>query len=178
MHEYFSFLSEEGCQYLKTYLDMRMRQGEVLSPEAVVITPKAGGKAFISTAKIGEAMRKASNPNRPYVLRSYFATQMMMVEAKGLIIRDYRTFFMGHKGDYPITPHRTMNKTQLLSASSWPSSSRTRRPLELENTHDNTCSIAWVRPGFWESKETGVPSQPAREILSLTPPVRWLRRAC
>ena len=66
-----------------------MRQGEVLSPESAVVTPKAADKAFISTTKIGEAvrkaMRKSGNPNRPYVLRSYFATQMMMAEAKGLI---------------------------------------------------------------------------------------------
>lgn len=58
-----------------------------------------------------KAIRKAGFPWRPYVLRSYFATQMMLAESKGLIIRDYRSFFMGHKGD--IEGVYTLNKRRL-----------------------------------------------------------------
>jgi hypothetical protein len=36
---------------------------------------------------------------RPYVLRAYFDTQLMLAESKGLVLRDYRQFWMGHKGD-------------------------------------------------------------------------------
>lgn len=114
-HEYFTFLSEEGCQYLKGYLDLRMRAGERLSGESAVVTPKTARKSFITTVNIGDivrkAIRKAGHPWRPYVLRSYFATQMMLAESKGLIIRDYRTFFMGHKGD--IEAVYTLNKKRL-----------------------------------------------------------------
>lgn len=56
-------------------------------------------------------MRKAGFQWRPYVLRSYFDTQMMLAESKGLVIRDYRSFFMGHKGD--IEAVYTLNKRKL-----------------------------------------------------------------
>jgi hypothetical protein len=45
------------------------------------------------------------------VLRSYFDTQLMLAESKGLILRDYRTFWMGHKGD--IENRYTTNKQRL-----------------------------------------------------------------
>ena len=46
---------------------------------------------------------------RPYVLRGYFDTQLMMAESKGLIMRDYRQFFMGHVGD--IEHRYTLDKS-------------------------------------------------------------------
>jgi integrase len=113
--EYFTFLGEEGCEYLKSYLEMRIRDGESLTRESAVITPKVAAKPFIRTINIGDAARKAIRaagfPWRPYVLRCFFATQLMIAESKGLIIRDYRTFFMGHKGD--IEAHYTLNKRSL-----------------------------------------------------------------
>jgi len=57
------------------------------------------------------AIRKAGFPWRPYVLRSYFDTQLMLAESKGLILRDYRQFWMGHKGD--IENRYTTNKQKL-----------------------------------------------------------------
>ena len=48
---------------------------------------------------------------RPYVLRSYFDTQLMLAESKGLVLRDYRGFWMGHKGD--IENRYTTNKARL-----------------------------------------------------------------
>jgi len=114
-HQYFTFLSEEGCDYLKAYLEMRIRNGEKMTPDSAVISPKIAKKQFIATTNIGDAarnaIRKAGFPWRPYVLRSFFATQMMLAESKGLIIRDYRSFFMGHKGD--IEAVYTLNKRKL-----------------------------------------------------------------
>ncbi len=114
-HEYFTFLSAEGCEYLKAYLEMRIRRGEAITGQSPVITPKTAKKEFIRTINIGDAVRKAIRkagfPWRPYVLRSYFATQMMLAESKGKIIRDYRQFFMGHKGD--IEAVYTLNKRVL-----------------------------------------------------------------
>lgn len=102
-HQYFTFLSEEGCGYLKDYLEERLREGEHLIPASPIITPKQKMKPFIRTTNIGDvirgAMRQAGLPWRPYVLRSYFDTQLMLAESKGLVIRDYRQFWMGHKGD-------------------------------------------------------------------------------
>ncbi|MEM3871736.1 MAG: site-specific integrase, partial [Nitrososphaeria archaeon] len=114
-HQYFTFLSEEGCEYLKDYLESRIREGEVLGPDSPIITPKQRMKPFIRAVNIGdiirEAIRKAGYPWRPYVLRSYFDTQLMLAESKGLVLRDYRTFWMGHKGD--IEARYTTNKQRL-----------------------------------------------------------------
>ncbi len=114
-HQYFTFLSEEGCEYLKDYLDERMRQGEKLTPESPIMTPKQKMKPFIRGINIGDLirdpMRKAGFQWRPYVLRSYFDTQLMLAESKGLVLRDYRAFWMGHKGD--IENRYTTNKQNL-----------------------------------------------------------------
>jgi len=111
-HQYFTFLGEEGCSYLKDYLDERIRQGEKLTKDSAIVTPKLGRKPFITAINIGDAIRQAIRsagfPWRPYVLRSYFDTQLMLAESKGLILRDYRSFWMGHKGD--IEARYTTNK--------------------------------------------------------------------
>ena len=114
-HQYFTFLGEEGCEYLKDYLSERMREGEEISHESAIITPKLRMKPFIRSVNIGDAVRgairKAGFSSRPYVLRSYFGTQLMLAESKGLVIRDYRSFWMGHKGD--IENRYTTNKYRL-----------------------------------------------------------------
>jgi hypothetical protein len=116
-HQYFTFLSQEGCEYLREYLESRMRRGEMLSGDSPLINPKVAKKNFIRAINIADVMRKAIRkagfPWRPYVLRSYFDTQLMLAESKGLVLRDYRQFWMGHKGD--IEAHYTLNKQKLPS---------------------------------------------------------------
>jgi len=48
---------------------------------------------------------------RPYVLRAYFDTQLMVTETHGKISHAYRQFWMGHKGD--IEARYTTNKGRL-----------------------------------------------------------------
>jgi hypothetical protein len=116
-HQYFSFLSEEGCEYLKDYLRDRMSQGEKIQKDSSVITGKHQNriKPHVSTSNISDmirvAIRTAGFTWRPYVLRAYFETQLMLADSKGLILRDYRTFFMGHKGD--IENRYSTNKGKL-----------------------------------------------------------------
>jgi len=114
-HQYFTFLGEEGCDYLKDYLEERIRDGEEITSNSPTITPKLRMKPFIRDVNIGDmiraALRKAGFPWRPYVLRSYFDTQLMLAESKGLVLRDYRQFWMGHKGD--IENRYTTNKQRL-----------------------------------------------------------------
>ena len=114
-HQYFTFLSEEGCQYLKDYLEERILSGERLTLNSSIIRPKVADKPFIRTVNIGDmirkAIRKAGFNWRPYVLRAYFDTQLMLAESKGLVLRDYRQFWMGHKGD--IENRYTTNKCRL-----------------------------------------------------------------
>lgn len=85
-HEYFTFLSAEGCAHLKAYLEFRARNGESIKGDSPIIVPKARTNDFIRTINIGDTIRKlirkAEFPWRPYVLRSYFATHLMIAESK------------------------------------------------------------------------------------------------
>ena len=91
-----------------------MSRGEKLTPDSPVITPLQSGLAgnHIRTTNIGDMMKKpiraAGLDFRPYNLKRYFLTRLMMAEADGLIIRDYRLFWAGHTGDIQHT--YTVNK--------------------------------------------------------------------
>lgn len=124
-HRYLSFLSSEGCEYLKAYLEKRLAQGEALTPKSPVIAVKPGyetkgkspenhGSRFITSKNISRDIRVAMRPRftwRPYVLRAYFDTQLMVAENHGKISHSYRQFFMGHKGD--MEARYTTNKGRL-----------------------------------------------------------------
>jgi len=105
-HKYFTFLSGEGCTYLKEYLEERIRGGEKLKPTSPVIAherSEAAEKPFVMTRKIThfvrKCMRRAGVYKRPYVLRAYFDTSMIIAESRGKISHPYLQFLMGHKGD-------------------------------------------------------------------------------
>lgn len=124
-HKYFTFLTKEGCEYLRAYLEKRMAEEEELTHDSpvIVVTPgfeKKGkgkrnrGSRFICTRNISREIREAIRPRfkwRPYVLRAYFDTQMLLAESHGKIAHPYRVFFMGHKGD--IEARYTTNKGRL-----------------------------------------------------------------
>ena len=105
-HKYFTFLINEGCVYLKEYLEERMRSGEKLRPESPLVAherPRAETRRFMLTRKITHliriAMRRAGVRKRPYVLRAYAETQLIIAESKGIISHPYLQFVAGHKGD-------------------------------------------------------------------------------
>ncbi len=128
-HRYFTFMGGEGCDYLKAYLEQRLARGEVLEGSSAVIAVKRGhesrgfrngdrvGGLHVVTKTVTKEIRDAMRPRfmwRPYVLRAYFDTMMMLSESKGLVLRDYRAFWMGHKGD--IEARYTVNKGLLPDA--------------------------------------------------------------
>ena len=106
-NEYFSFIGNEGANYLKIYIEGRIEQGETIRSESPIITPaKQGIRAnvhFITTTNIGDlirnTIRRSGLRQRPYVLRKYFDTQLLQAESKTNMKRDYRVFWMGHTGD-------------------------------------------------------------------------------
>jgi hypothetical protein len=116
-HRYFTFLSGEGCTYLKEYLDSRIRQGETLGPESPVIGHErsSASRRFQLTKKISHlirtAMRRAGVYKRPYVLRCYAETQLIIAESRGKISHPYVQFIAGHKGD--IESRYSTNKGKL-----------------------------------------------------------------
>jgi hypothetical protein len=116
--KYFTFLSHEGCDYLKEYLEERIRNGEKLTPETPLIgheRPGAAEKKFSMTRKlthfIKKYMRAAGVNKRPYVLRAYAETQLIIAESKGKISHPYLQFIAGHKGD--IEARYSTNKGKL-----------------------------------------------------------------
>ena len=124
-HKYHSFLGPEGCDYLKAYLEKRLAEGEDLKPRSAVIAYKKGygetgfreaGREdqHITRKTLTKEIRDAMRPRyewRPYVLRAYFDTQLLVAENNGRIAHAYRQFFMGHKGD--IEAVYTTNKGRL-----------------------------------------------------------------
>lgn len=112
-HQYFSFLTEEGCIYATEYLNSRFATGEELTEESPLIKPdenksrKEAQNIFLETQlvsrEIKKAITKAGFKWRPYVLRAYFATNLDLAENKGDISHSWRQFFMGHKGDIEAT---------------------------------------------------------------------------
>jgi hypothetical protein len=104
-HKYFTFLSSEGCTYLKEYLEERLRSGEELQPDTPLIAHERAGaqKPFMLTRKIThlirQSMRKAGVHKRPYVLRAYAETQLIIAESKGILSHPYLQFIAGYKGD-------------------------------------------------------------------------------
>ena len=112
-HQYFTFLNQKGCDYLLAYLKQRVQEGEKLGPDSPVIksdsrkkeaasTNKTNIKFFVCTQNITEelkrAIRKAGLNERPYVLRSYFASHLLSAELDNKMNTDIRAFFEGHKG--------------------------------------------------------------------------------
>ncbi len=116
-------LSESGAEKVLAYLNERLASGEMLTADSPVIAPssrlvtyrgKHQGKKFMTTAVIGQQVRKAMRPRfqwRPYVLRAFFDTQLLIAESRGKIAHDFRVFFMGHKGS--IEAKYTTNKSIL-----------------------------------------------------------------
>jgi hypothetical protein len=115
---FITFAPGQFCEYLRQYLEDRMRLGEKLGPGSAVVTvtefnrqTQRSRECFfkkpygqhVTSANVREMVRVAIRESgfrwRPYVLRRYFDTRMMLGEADGLVIPDWRSFWMGHSGN-------------------------------------------------------------------------------
>jgi len=119
-HQYFTFFTRSSMEQLIAYLNDRIASGEVLHENSPVISPndhresytwRRSQKAFLPTQRISDRIRNTFRPRfgwRPYVLRAYFDTQLLIAESRGKIAHDFRVFFMGHRGT--IESRYTTNK--------------------------------------------------------------------
>ena len=103
---YFTFIPEQGITYIKEYLEERVKRGEKLAKDSPLLGFDGRGNRrnkFLRTTLVArdvkEAILKAGFSWRPYVLRAYFDTNMIIAESKGKIAHPYVQFMMGHKGD-------------------------------------------------------------------------------
>ena len=122
-NQYFTFLTASGTAKLLAYLNDRLACGEPLHGDSAVIAPdhrhpqnsgKRALRTFVSTQQVSKEIRKTFRPRfmwRPYILRAYFDTQLLIAESKGRIAHDFRVFFMGHKGS--MEARYTTNKGML-----------------------------------------------------------------
>lgn len=109
-HQYFTFLTTSGTDKLLAYLNDRLAAGEPLHGDSAVIAPDHKyktnrssncDKPFLPTTQISREIRRTFRPRfswRPYILRAYFDTELLVAESKGRMAHDFRVFFMGHKG--------------------------------------------------------------------------------
>ena len=97
-NQYFTFLIEEGCEYLIAYLKERRAKGEELTPKSPVITSKWKGAKPITPNRMHYILAPSTHrflKARPYVLRSYFDTCLLMAK----VHPQWQSFFMGHRGN-------------------------------------------------------------------------------
>lgn len=117
-HQYFTFVGSEAMTYIQDYIRIRLERGERLTGESPLIwfDPRGERKnGFLRSAlverDVREAILKAEFRWRPYVLRAYCDTNLIIAESKGVISHPYLQFLMGHKGD--IEARYSTNKRRL-----------------------------------------------------------------
>jgi len=105
-HQYFAFVGKEAVTYIQEYLQERVKSGEKLTSQSPLLGFDPRGvkknkflRTTLVTRDIKGAIVKAGFSWRPYVLRAYCDTGMIIAESKGFISHPYLQFLMGHKGD-------------------------------------------------------------------------------
>jgi len=105
-HQYFTFIPDEATTYITEHLKERIKRGEILNGDSPLLGFDPRGirtnrslRTTLVTRDVKEAILKAGFKWRPYVLRAYFDTNMIIAESKGKISHPYLQFLMGHKGD-------------------------------------------------------------------------------
>jgi hypothetical protein len=96
---YMGFLIEFGCMILKNYLEIRMRKGENLDADSLILPTEGNTESIRNRSKaisrrLYPVFEKLGYESRPYSIKDLFATAL----ANSGIQQNYQTFFMGHKG--------------------------------------------------------------------------------
>ena len=124
---YFTFAPAQTCRYLINYLERRIAKGETLTADSPVVRVELNwekhgrpvnashhGSPFLTTSQITKEIRRylwTQVRLRPYVLRSYFDTNLELAERQGKITASDRKYFMGRAGD--IDRRYTTGKARL-----------------------------------------------------------------
>lgn len=116
-HPYFTYATDEAAEELLAYFGERISRGEELTRRSPAFAPEPkashihirrapDGTPFLSEKGIADEIRRAFRKVqpagvrwRPYVLRGFASSQMMMGESAQLMTRDTREFILGHAAD-------------------------------------------------------------------------------
>jgi integrase len=125
-HKYRTFFPKETCRDIIAYLEKRLKSGEELTSQSplVVVSSSQRSKGWrglhgknsghIVSAVVTRDIRSAMRPTypfRPYILRSFFSTRLLMAVSDGVLNNNYRIYWMGHKGE--MSARYSTNKSQL-----------------------------------------------------------------
>lgn len=123
--EYVTFGTDRLARALGRYLGERRRGGESLDGRSPVVAPgllrgyaarsrraAAFGRGFLTTKAVTREIHLALTavcPEgvswRPYVLRAYCSTRLLLAEGRGWISRDLREAILGHSGGVAARYH-------------------------------------------------------------------------
>lgn len=131
---YLTFGNAEAAEAIVAYLRTRIKGGEELTPESPLMTGDGAGPPqshrrskdgarVMARKSLALTIRRAMAKVAPegahwhtHTLRAWFSTQMEAAEARGLVSRSRREFFMGHAGrgvDFDYNLDRPMSKEKL-----------------------------------------------------------------
>jgi len=124
---YRTFLPNETCMDIVSYLYKRRGGGEELTQDSPLVAVKASMRRkgwrvrnkdsdslHIVTTVVSRDIRNAMRPAygyRPYVLRSFFSTRLLLAVSAGVLDNNYRVYWMGHKGE--MSARYSSNKSLL-----------------------------------------------------------------
>ena len=167
--KYFTFLAEEGCQYVLGYLRERRARGEILRPGSPLVTVAfgyrlkgwhklggEGGNRFVATTALGAIIRPviwSVLRARPYALRAYFDSRLQIAESHGCMTHAYRQFFMGHKGD--MEARYTANKgrlTEQMTEDMRRAYEQSQTFLPTDATKDSEANRRRMLVGMWKQQ--------------------------
>lgn len=145
----------------------------MITPDSIHKTNRGcnSTKKFLPTPRISKLVRDTFRPRfswRPYVLRAYFDTQLLIAESKGMIAHDFRVFFMGHKGS--IEARYTTNKSILPEALTTEMRDSFERSEELLEQQDVADPVLEQKQTARQMIEQATPEQLVRmlEVLATT----------
>ncbi|MDE0526828.1 MAG: hypothetical protein OXI27_09645 [Thaumarchaeota archaeon] len=166
--KYLTFLAEEGCRYVLGYLRERMTRGERLKPSSPLITTDFGyrlkgwgklnrndGRLRVTnaiSASVSPVIRSVL-PARPYALRAYFDSQLLIAESHGCMTHAYRQFFTGHKGD--MEARHTTNKgrlTEQMTEDMRRAFEQSQAFLSTDAAHDSERDRRRMLVGMWRQQ--------------------------
>ncbi len=118
--EYQTFLIEFGCMILKNWLELRIRQGEQLDSDSLIIPTNSEEdaslrrRANIMARRLYTVFNKTDYKSRPYSIKDFFATALL----NSGIQQNYQTFFMGHTGpmqnEYSVRRQQPAEQIELM----------------------------------------------------------------
>lgn len=137
---YLTFGTTEAAEAIVAYLKDRISRGEQLTPESPLVIPDGRGRRsddrrakdgtrFMARKALANTLASGMNRVKPkgvhwhaHTLRAWFSTQMEAAEARGMISRSRREFFMGHTGggvdfDYNLDRPKSSEKIEDLRRS-------------------------------------------------------------